>query len=347
MPLSPRAAFVDAAGDGWIELSLSGAPLVGFHADIFACDGRNSSCAPVAVFGGSGGDAEAAGWFIAAGHAFAGVHGFCLGRGCGAVTPTTGLLTRLSVAFPRSPSSASVVCVMDAVVHASASSTPSPRACTPLLAAPPTAAAPSSAGRGVAFVKTYKTGSSTLGSLLHRHADTHALDVAMNAKAVPHRLSLEAHLEKREKRARPTDCLFEFHTLKACGAQWVADQRGGGVGSGGPRPPPLPLAPKPFGLLADHSRWQPLDEVKSRGLMAPRLPPACDAYVGAMGGATTTPRDLAAPAGAARLVACIDALVKENPKGTTWRAPAAYRDTVAGGLLLTSARWPPFCSCFN
>ena len=63
------------------------------------------------------GDAEAAGWFIAAGHAFAGVHGFCLGRGCGAVTPTTGLLTRLSVAFPRSPSSASVVCVMDAVVR--------------------------------------------------------------------------------------------------------------------------------------------------------------------------------------------------------------------------------------
>ena len=157
MPLSPRAAFVDASGDGWIELSLSGAPLVGFHANIFACDGRNSSCAPVAIFGGSGGDAEAAGWFIAAGHAFAGVHGFCLGRGCGAVTPTTGLLTRLSVAFPRSPSSASVVCVMDAVVHASASSTPAPRACTPLLAAPPTAAAPSSAGRGVAFVKTYKT----------------------------------------------------------------------------------------------------------------------------------------------------------------------------------------------
>ena len=86
MPLSPRAAFVDASGDGWIELSLSGAPLVGFHADIFACDGRNSSCAPVAVFGGSGGDAEAAGLFVAAGHAFAGVHGFCLGRGCGAVT---------------------------------------------------------------------------------------------------------------------------------------------------------------------------------------------------------------------------------------------------------------------
>ena len=79
------------------------------------------------------------------------------------------------------------------------------------------------------MVKTYKTGSSTLGALLHRFADVRGLDVAVNAKA----LRTDGQLRRRLRpgtQPKPNECLFEFHTFK--------------VRDAGSSPAPLP-APQP------------------------------------------------------------------------------------------------------
>lgn len=100
------SAVLDGAGDGWVEIRAQASPLRGLHLRLVACsdaDAASDSCLPVAVFGGAGGAAEAAGWFVSAGHALAhGVYGFCLDGPCevsggGGEGP---LLTRLSVALP-------------------------------------------------------------------------------------------------------------------------------------------------------------------------------------------------------------------------------------------------------
>ena len=282
------SAYQDDAGDGWLDLLLprGGMPIRGFRLDrVRACAGDAvSGCAEVAVFGSSGGSAQAAGWLITAGHAFThGVYSVCLQKPCTVHPPTSAepplaLLATLSVAFPRL-SADTRVCTDGGLLYGeqvgtafnlSASCVPlgAPRSPWPteVAAAATTAAAaassaaaagPRSPPRGVAFIKTYKTGSSTIGSLLHRYAETHGLDVALNAKArvytsharthartrtqgarereseracmhihgiyskaVPHDAALERRLQKpgggREKRARPTDCLYEFHSFKAC-----------------------------------------------------------------------------------------------------------------------------------
>ena len=212
------AAFHDSWGDGWLELALGESPAIrGFRLDnVRACQG---SCSQVAVFGASGGAAQQAGWLIAAGHAFThGVYGLCLGGPCVVRPgPHQTLLTTLSVAFPRLGPGARV-CTDGGVLYGEqlGVSFNISASCTGL--DPQPSPNPRKPARGVAFVKTYKTGSSTIGSVLHRYAEAHALDVAVNAKAVPHDAALERRLEKREKRARPTDCLYEFHSFKACGA---------------------------------------------------------------------------------------------------------------------------------
>ena len=96
---------------------------------------------------------------------------------------------------------------------------------------------------GVALVKTYKTGSSTLGSLLHRYADTRGLDVAVNAKALRHSRALEPRL-KPGTMPKPTECLYEFHTFKPCGKMWL-DAQAHAANSR--------LAPKPLQLIIDLS----------------------------------------------------------------------------------------------
>ena len=281
------SAVLDGAGDGWVEIRAQASPLRGLHLRLVACSdaaAASDSCLPVAVFGGAGGAAEAAGWFVSAGHALAhGVYGFCLDGPCevsggGGEGP---LLTRLSVALPLIGRS-TVVCTsagdrlfagvgaepveLPQVCAGRASRQPARqppetaarepasrrvRACAPPQACsqPLVFGGNVSAGGGrSAFVKTYKTGSSTLASLLQRRADSRGLDVAVNARAVPHPLpSLEPHLAFKEKWARPTDCLYESHTFKECGAAFLSDQASGGV-----------PAPKPFGLVVDHSRLQPL-----------------------------------------------------------------------------------------
>ena len=108
-------AHLDGAGDGWIDLLVEPAagapPLVGFHVRrLVACAGpAASSCKEVAVFGGSGGAAEASRLHVTAGHAFNhGVFGACLDRSAcvplalGAARPSAPLLlTTLSVAIPE------------------------------------------------------------------------------------------------------------------------------------------------------------------------------------------------------------------------------------------------------
>lgn len=206
-------AYQDTAGDGWIDLLVSrdgGLPMRGFRLDrLRACAGDAvTGCAEVAVFGGSGGLAHAAGWLISAGHAFThGVYSVCLHEPCvvqppGAAQPPRALLATLSVALPRLRPDTRV-CTDGGVLYGE------PRgaafnlsaSCVPLepprspwepsgggagdeaAATAAAAAGPRTPPRGVAFIKTYKTGSSTIGSVLHRYAETHALDVAVNAKA--------------------------------------------------------------------------------------------------------------------------------------------------------------------
>ena len=52
----------------------------------------------------------------------------------------------------------------------------------------------------------------------------HGFDVAVNAKAIRGPPALRRHLGPGTM-PKPTECLFEFHTFKACGEQWVGAQR--------------------------------------------------------------------------------------------------------------------------
>ena len=210
------SAYQDDAGDGWLDLLLprGGIPIRGFRIDrVSACAGDTMrGCAEVAVFGSSGGSAQAAGWLITAGHAFThGVYSLCLQEACTVHSPTSAepplaLLATLSVALPRlgpetrvcmdggllygeQPGTAfnlSASCVPLGVPRSPWTTTEGAAATAATAAAAAAAAGPRAPPRGVAFIKTYKTGSSTIGSLLHRYAETHGLDVAVNAKAVPH-----------------------------------------------------------------------------------------------------------------------------------------------------------------
>jgi hypothetical protein len=207
------SAYQDDAGDGWLDLLLSrgGMPIRGFRLDrVRACAGNaESGCAEVAVFGSSGGSAQAAGWLITAGHAFThGVYSVCLQKPCTVHPPTSAepplaLLATLSVALPRlGPDTR--VCTDGGLLYGEQAGTAFnlSASCLPLgvprspwpteaaaaataatAASSAAAAGPRAPPRGVAFIKTYKTGSSTIGSLLHRYAETHGLDVALNAKA--------------------------------------------------------------------------------------------------------------------------------------------------------------------
>eukprot|EP00965_Chrysotila_dentata_P043074 1430339-Pleurochrysis_carterae.AAC.2 len=103
------SAVLDGSGDGWVHVMLDSAGSgstaewlrgderyhpVGLSFDLLGClpspgkpsDGAwlpEEGCEPLPVFGGTGGLAEASGWFISAGHAFAsGVYAFCLSEDC-------------------------------------------------------------------------------------------------------------------------------------------------------------------------------------------------------------------------------------------------------------------------
>ena len=379
-------AYHDTAGDGWIDLHLhpptSTLPIRGFRLDnVRACSG--ASCTEVAVFGSSGGAAEAAGWLVSAGHAFThGVYGLCFTEPadpCALRPPAGGgplLLATLSVAIPLLGKPATRVCTDGGLLYGGGTAyNVSAHCASPLgeLRSPwstTTASPPRRPPRGIAFVKTYKTGSSTIGSLLHRYAETHALDVAVNAKAVPHDGALEGRLENRDKRARPTDCLYEFHSFKACGRAWLTDQATT-LGLGGGAPARWAGEPKPLQLVVDHSRLQPLKQLDTfggGGLFGgggvrggggdAGLPPPCRAFLAAMRAAEGRVHELLrAPRSLASYDACIDAVAKRQQRGTALAAADggdgggggggrdllgvdAYRSSIPGGLLVTSMRWP-------
>ena len=120
LTLVPR---LDAAGGGWVELWVAApSALAGFHVTSLAvCDvGQppdGGTCAEVAVFGGTGGAAEAAGLLISAEHAF--VHGVFGSAGSGSGDQAGGnsgeeLLTTLSVAFPRT-AAGTEVCIQGGI----------------------------------------------------------------------------------------------------------------------------------------------------------------------------------------------------------------------------------------
>ena len=398
MPLH-LTAYHDTAGDGWIDLHLHPPsltlPIRGFRLDnVRACSG--ASCTEVAVFGSSSGAAEEAGWLVAAGHAFThGVYGLCFteptdpGQAdpCVLQRPAGDgplLLATLSVAIPLLGKPATRVCTDGGLLYGAGAAYNISARCAPALgelrspwsAASPSAAAATAAAsspprrppRGVAFVKTYKTGSSTIGSLLHRYAETHALDVAVNAKAVPHDGPLEGRLEKREKRARPTDCLYEFHSFKSCGQAWLQDQATT-LGLGADAPARWAGEPKPLQLVVDHSRLQPLKQLDTfgGGLFGggggggggdAGLPLPCRGFLAAMRAAQGRVHELLrAPRSLAAYDACIEAVAKHQqrvtPTPTSSSASSsigggggdllgvdAYRSSVPGGLLVTSMRWP-------
>ena len=346
------AAHVDAAGDGWIEIFLpkaSSAPIAGFWAELQACaPGRTvpEDCSDVAVFGGSRGAAEAAGLMVAAGHAFVhGVFGTCPTQHCTPMAADGALLTSLSVSIPRLGPGTTVCIISGALSFAAGpedeSASPSGslhRACAVPL--PPLGAAASefsqaSPARGVAFVKTYKTGSSTLGSLLHRYADSHGLDVAVNAKALKWAKPLEARLLKGTM-AKPTECLFEFHRFQRCGKAWLDAQAAAGA------------TPKPLQLVVDHSRLQPLDELARGGAPAANAP-GCSDFLRQMREADGVAHALfGQPAAVESLRRCTVALSMQA-RGTTGggacagcelKAVEAYREAIPGGLLVTAMRWP-------
>ena len=209
-------AEVDSRGDGWVDIHApsSGAVLAGLWVDLQACtptargDANPDACSEVTVFGGSRGSAEKAGWMVSAGHAFGhGAFGVCPTGACSPVPADGRLLTTLSVAIPRLERGLRVCVVSGTVYHAAAGSAGAPvlRACAaPLAPATVTGYNASRGARGIAFVKTYKTGSSTLGSMFHRYADAHALDVAVNAKALRWAKALELRLQKGTM-AKPTE----------------------------------------------------------------------------------------------------------------------------------------------
>lgn len=203
-------AHVDAAGDGWLWLysPSEGPTLAGLWLELGICPSfprrgppASSRCEELLVFGASGGAAEAAGWVVSAGYAFShGVYASCLAQPCAPVATDGALLTRLSVALPTVAVGV-IVCITQATLFAhngTEVSHPKP-SCAPQLSRPPPLQQSyntSPPARGVAFVKTYKTGSSTLGSVFHRYADSRGLDVAMNAKALRWSRSLETRLQK-------------------------------------------------------------------------------------------------------------------------------------------------------
>ena len=377
-------ATQDGAGDGWIDLWIGAgaAPFVGFHARSLRACNVAGLCEPVVVFGGTGGAAEVSRLHVAAGYAFVhGVFGACPSRDCPAIhVPASSgdppvLLTTLSVALPKQGRSGALgrVCLDEGWVHpadgrAAASVTHGP-VCTPLQltrglgppALPNGTIGRRGGTRGVAMVKTYKTGSSTLGALLHRYADARGFDVAVNAKAIRGPPALRRHLGPGTM-PKPTECLFEFHTFKACGEQWVGAQRASAaVKSCG-------LAPKPLQLVIDHSRWQPLDELISKGRrrssravasvedpssMRQEAPlRACTVYLERMravsGAAHTLFFGGSASDAAAELRACVDQLAERQRKsagvsargGADLAAPSAYREAIPGSVLLTIMRWP-------
>ena len=367
MPLAKSltlTASQDGAGDGWIDLHLdsTAASFVGFHIErLFACTHHNT-CSDVVVFGGSGGSAEASGLLVSAGHAFVhGVFGSCLSPSCPPVpTPVTGrreLLTTLSVALPASPGLLERVCSESVVLHALAGSQRIASSCAPItltrgVTGPPHAhngTRPTAWRRtGVALVKTYKTGSSTLGSLLHRYADTRALDVAVNAKALRHARALEPRLHPGTM-PKPTECLYEFHTFKPCGQDWLTSQAKGAAG----------LTAKPLQLIIDHSRWQPLVELQRRatstpasswslggGARAASVPRECEAFVQRMQHTAGRAHSLFVGghtnAASIELSRCVAALADgQKRRGQRLAGPAAYREAVPEGLLVTLMRWPP------
>ena len=376
-------ATLDAAGDGWIDLWVGSAlprtTFSGFHVQsLRSCDvsseGVLGACEEVSVFGGAGGLAEAARMYVSAGYAFVhGVHGACFGPGCSPlqVGPAPALLTTLSVAVPRISRSHSGfgtrICLEGMRLHPTgggAALAVTPRTvCEPLRPTPGLGPAGLPNGslehrgvaRGVAMVKTYKTGSSTLGALLHRYADVRALDVAINAKALRGARALRRHLHPGTL-PKPTECLFEFHTFKPCGGDWLKAQPGS--------------TPKPLQLVIDHSRWQPLKELlhgadgalPRRGRQRQRAGgltsgPACDAFLGRMRATAGAAHKLFVGSSAsADLKQCIRGLAarqtaaasaagsaggaQRGAGGTGLAAPSAYRESIPGGLLVTIMRWP-------
>lgn len=361
LTLSPTQ---DGAGDGWINIHLnSTAPsFVGFHIErLYACT-HEGLCSDVAVFGGSGGAAEASGLLVSAGHAFVhGVFGSCLSPSCPPIpTPADGqrvLLTTLSVALPASPQVLVRVCLESSVLHGLAGPRRLTSVCAPItltrgVTGPPHAhngtTNPTAWRRtGVAFIKTYKTGSSTLGSLLHRYADTRALDVAVNAKALRGARALEPRLHPGTM-PKPTECLYEFHTFKPCGRDWLTAQAQATSA----------LTPKPLQLVIDHSRWQPLVELEhtsraaassawapwggGSGASAPR---DCSAFVQRMRHRSSSAHSLFlgghGNAASTELSRCVRGLAEtQQRRGQTLAAPSAYREAVPDGLLVTLMRWP-------
>ena len=359
------AAGQDGAGDGWVELHLKGgggvAPFVGFHIGrLLACGSQRPACVEIAVFGGSGGAAEASGLLVSAGHAFVhGVFGACLSPSCRPIAPPSAaadslLLTTLSVALPREARLIETVCLENAVLHAGAATSHMASACAPVTLVRgigPNATFSHRAGAasfrrtGVALVKTYKTGSSTLASLLHRYADTRGLDVAVNAKALKYTRGLEPRLRPGTM-PKPTECLYEFHTFKPCGKEWIEAQAKAS----------LPLAPKPLQLVIDHSRWQPLTELLKSS--SPSVfgggasssasgVPQCASFLLRMKRSSGIVHGLFAgghaSAASADLAACVRGIVGEQHAagGRSLAAPTAYREAVPNGLLVTLMRWPP------
>lgn len=186
------------------------------------------------------------------------------------------------------------------------------------------------------MIKTYKTGSSTLGAILHRYADRHGFDVAVNAKALKTERKLRRHLHPGTM-PKPTECMFEFHTFKPCGRHWTEAQKRAVDGH---------LLPKPLQLVVDHSRWQPLDELID--YKTSRLPSDCDAFLERMrtaassahllflgGGDADAPRDLHR---------CILSLASRQnavfTKEAELKAPSSYRESIPNSLLVTIMRWP-------
>jgi hypothetical protein len=361
-------ASQDAGGDGWVEVYLpsgKATPFVGFHFERLIACGPRGVCTDVAVFGGSAGAAEDSGLLVTAGHAFVhGVIGSCLSPSCRPIAhgAESKLLTTLSVALPKPAPSTTTVCLENAVLHAGAATSHVASACAPLTLTgglgPPAATNRSRAAppkvpwrrTGVALVKTYKTGSSTLGSLLHRYADARGLDVAVNAKALKHARNLEPRLRPGTM-PKPTECLYEFHTFKPCGKEWLNAQARASV----------PMAPKPLQLVIDHSRWQPLTELLPRaphtangramrtsGGSDPKDAP-CAAFVHRMQQAAGAAHTLFAgghsSAAATELRACVRAIAASQRsaggRALALSGPDAYREAVPSGLLVTLMRWPP------
>ena len=132
--------------------------------------------------------------------------------------------------------------------------------------------------------------------------------------------------------------MFEFHRFQPCGRAWVDAQRAAG------------FAPKPLQLVVDHSRWLPLDELLStrrRHDLAARGGAAAAAAASA-GGAACEPffHAMRAANGAAHtlfgsgevadaLRRCIASLAAAQRARGGLKAPAAYREAVPGGLLVT------------